>query len=110
MEQPEQKLQSKKYLEYIREKPCLVCGKMPCDPHHMEAVGMGGANKDGYKDYSCVPLCRYHHNEYHSGGIHYFESKYQVNLWKDAFNLIRRYFVERINIMGQNETGGSRVP
>ena len=94
MAQKEQKLPSKKYLEYIREKPCLVCGKMPCDPHHMEAVGMGGANKDGYKDYSCVPLCRYHHNEYHSGGIHYFESKYQVNLWKDAFNLIRRYFNE----------------
>tara|TARA_Y100000296_G_scaffold56248_1_gene64539 strand:+ start:4331 stop:4519 length:189 start_codon:yes stop_codon:yes gene_type:complete len=60
----------------------------------MEAVGMGGANKDGFKDYSCVPLCRYHHSEYHSGGIHCLESKYQVNLWKDAFNLIRRYFIE----------------
>jgi hypothetical protein len=58
----------------------------------MEAVGMGGANKDGFKDYSCVPLCRYHHNEYHSTGIHYFESRYGVNLWKDAFNLLRRYF------------------
>ena len=89
--------QSKKYEKYIKEKPCSVCGQTPVDAHHMEAVGMGGANRDGYKDYSCVPLCRFHHNEYHSGGIHYFESKYQVNLWKDAFNLIRRYFVERIS-------------
>jgi len=94
MENQEQKLLSKKYLEYIKKKPCLVCGQMPVDPHHMEAVGMGGANRDGFKDYSCVPLCRFHHGEYHSGGIHYFESKYQVNLWKDAFNLIRRYFIE----------------
>ena len=88
-----QKLLSKKYLDNIRNKPCLVCGKMPCDPHHMEAVGMGGANRDGFKDYSCVPLCRFHHNEYHSGGIHYFESKYQINLWKDAFNLLRKFLI-----------------
>ena len=97
MDLKEQKLQSKKYLNYIKEKPCLVCGTTPCDPHHMEAVGMGGANKDGYKDYTCVPLCRYHHTEYHSAGIVYFESRYKINLWKDAFNLIRRYFVERID-------------
>ena len=70
MDSQEQKLLSKKYLEYIKEKPCLVCGKMPVDPHHMEAVGMGGANRDGYKDYSRVPLCRYHHGEYHNTGIH----------------------------------------
>ena len=91
----EQKLPSKKYLEYIKEKPCLVCGQTPVDAHHMEAVGMGGANKDGFKDYTCVPLCRYHHGEYHSAGLHYFEARYQVNLWKDAFNLLWRYFVPR---------------
>ena len=92
---PEQKLSSKKYLEYIKKKPCIACGQVPVDPHHMEAVGMGGANKDGFKDYTCVPLCRFHHSEYHSGGLHYFEAKYQVNLWKDAFNLLRRYLVPR---------------
>lgn len=90
----EQKSISKKYIKYIKEKPCLACGQLPVDPHHLEAIGMGGANKDGFKDYSCVPLCRYHHSEYHSGGLHYFEAKYQVNLWKDAFNLLRRYFIK----------------
>ena len=97
MENQEQKLSSKKYLEYIRKQPCLVCGSQPCDPDHLEARGMGGANKDGYKDYTCVPLCRYHHGERHSGGNLYFESKYQINLWKDAFNLLRRYFVRHTN-------------
>ena len=94
MAHQEQKLQSKKYEKYIKEKPCTVCGQTPVDAHHMEAVGMGGANRDGYKDYSCVPLCRYHHSEYHSTGINYFESRYKVNLWKDVFNLLRRYFVK----------------
>ena len=90
----EQKLPSKKYKKYIKEHPCSVCGQFPVDAHHMEAVGMGGANKDGFKDYTCVPLCRLHHGEYHSAGIHYFESRYNVNLWKDVSNLLRRYFIE----------------
>jgi len=89
-----QKLPSKKYEKYIKGYPCSVCGQKPVDAHHMEAVGMGGANRDGYKDYSCVPLCRIHHGEYHSHGVHYFRSHYNVDLWQDAFNLLRRYYVE----------------
>ena len=100
MASQEQKLLSKKYLNYIKNYPCSVCGQTPVDPHHMEAVGMGGANRDGLKDYSCVPLCRLHHGEYHSTGIHNFESRYKINLWKDAFNLIRRYLIGRTDIMG----------
>ena len=90
----EQKSQSKKYLDYIRKKPCSVCGSMPCDPDHLEARGMGGANKDGYKDYSCIPLCRTHHTERHNMGNNGFEARYNINIWKDAFNLLRRYFIE----------------
>ena len=88
------KLSSKKYLDYIREKPCIVCGLQPCDPDHLEARGMGGANKSGYKDYTCVPLCRVHHTERHQMGNYKFENNYNINLWKDAFNLLRRYFIK----------------
>ena len=92
MEHQEQKYSSKKYLDYIREKPCLVCGLQPCDPDHLEARGMGGATTK-MKDYSCVPLCRIHHTERHQMGNYKFENTYNINLWKDAFNLIRRYFI-----------------
>lgn len=95
MEDQEQKLSSKKYLDYIRKQPCIVCGLQPCDPDHLEARGMGNANSSGYKDYSCVPLCRIHHSERHQTGSKKFENKYNINLWKDAFNLIRRYFAKR---------------
>ena len=94
MENQEQKLSSRKYLDYIRNKPCLVCGSIPCDPDHLEARGMGGANRSGYKDYSCVPLCRIHHTERHQLGNQKFEYKYNINLWKDAFNLLRKYFLK----------------
>jgi len=55
---------------------------------------MGGAGST-MKDYSCVPLCRIHHSERHQIGNEKFEYKYSINLWKDAFNLIRRYFAEK---------------
>ena len=93
MKNQEQKLSSKKYLDYIRRQFCLVCGITPCDPDHLEARGMGGANKSGFKDYSCIPLCRKHHTERHQLGNQKFEYKYNINLWKDAFNLLRRFFV-----------------
>ena len=93
-------MSSKKYLNYIKGKPCTVCGQIPVDADHLEAVGMGGANRDGYKDYSCIPLCRIHHSERHQIGNEKFENKYGINLWKDAFNLIRRYFNERTNNKG----------
>ena len=80
-----------KYLDYIREKPCLVCGITPCDPDHLEARGMGGA-KSEMKDLSCVPLCRIHHTERHQFGNQKFEKEYSINLWKENSRLVRRYF------------------
>ena len=99
MENQEQKLSSKKYLDYIRNKPCLVCGSIPCDPDHLEARGMGGAGKGGtvtntLKDFSCIPLCRNHHTERGSLGNEKFENKYTTNVWRDAFRLLRSYFAE----------------
>jgi len=81
-----------KYLDYIREKPCLICGITPCDPDHLEARGMGGANSEE-KDLSCVPLCRIHHTERHQFGNQKFEDRYSINLWKENSRLVRRYFV-----------------
>ena len=84
----------KKYIDYVREKSCLVCGITPCDPDHLEARGMGGA-KSEMKDLSCVPLCRIHHTERHQFGNQKFEYKYSINLWKENSRLVRRYFVSR---------------
>ncbi len=78
-----------------------MCGQFPVDADHLEARGMGGAGgkKSGTvsntkKDLSCIPLCRIHHTERHQSGNAKFEDKYRINLWKDAFRLIRTYFAE----------------
>ena len=85
---------NKDYLKYIKSKNCLVCGVSPVDPDHLEHLGMGGANKGGLKDYSCVPLCRMHHRFRHDGGTEKFERRYKINLWKEAFYLLREYFAK----------------
>ena len=87
-------MNTKDYIRYIKSKHCLVCGKSPVDPDHQEHIKMGGSNPEGIKDWSCLPLCRIHHTERHSIGSYQFEQKHSINLWKEAFYLMRGYFVE----------------
>ena len=90
--------ETKKYIAYVKSHPCVVCGKIPVDPDHLEAIGLGGnRKKPTLKDFSCVPLCRIHHTERHSIGIGAFEVYYKVNLWKEAFKILRRWHTDEHN-------------
>jgi hypothetical protein len=46
---------SKEYMEWIHEKPCIVCNTLPVEAHH---VKNGIGQRD---DRSCIPLCMMHH-------------------------------------------------
>ena len=87
-------INTKDYIKFIKSHHCLICGKSPVDPDHLEHIQMGGSNPQGIKDFSCVPLCRQHHQERHSIGFYQFEHKHSINLYKEAFNLIRKYFTQ----------------
>lgn len=69
-----------------------MCGQSPVDAHHMDTVGMGGNRKKGcIEDYSCVPLCRGHHQEWHNMGNTEFEKKHYVNMWKTNYLINKGY-------------------
>jgi len=54
----------RQHLRFIIKQPCLVCGRQPCDPHHLrfaQARGLGQKVSDEFT----VPLCRAHHRELH---------------------------------------------
>ena len=88
-------IDTKDYIKYIKSQFCGVCGTSPVDPDHLETIGMGNSRKKpSLKDLSCVPLCRVHHTERHQLGIKRFNELYRIDLWKDAFVLLRRYFCE----------------
>jgi hypothetical protein len=86
--------QNPRYLDFIRSQPCDVCGDTRVDAHHLSSRGSGGKPWSG-SDYSALPFCRAHHQSYHSLGEGQFEIVYRVNLWKDVWMLMHRYFVEK---------------
>jgi hypothetical protein len=65
---PEAKrLRDRQHLRFVAKQPCLVCGREPCDPHHLRfAQRRGLAQK--VSDEFTVPLCRAHHRELHRAG------------------------------------------
>jgi hypothetical protein len=61
------RLRDKNHLKFVASQPCLICGRQPCDPHHLRfaqprALGMK------VSDEFTVPLCRTHHRQLHQVG------------------------------------------
>ena len=55
------------HLEFVASQPCLVCGRQPCDAHHlrfMQPQALGRRVSDEF----AVPLCRTHHRALHRNG------------------------------------------
>jgi hypothetical protein len=61
------RLRDKAHLRFVASQPCLVCGRQPSDPHHLQfaqprALGLK------VSDEFTVPLCRNHHRQLHQLG------------------------------------------
>jgi hypothetical protein len=57
----------REHLKFVATQACLVCGRTPCDAHHVKfsqprAIGRKVSDK------FTVPLCRLHHRELHRQG------------------------------------------
>lgn len=59
-------------LEHVRQQRCVACGRKPSDPHHVTTRGAGGKNTPD----NLMPLCRWHHIEWHQGGPSKMIQKY----------------------------------
>ena len=80
------RLRDKPHLQFVTKQPCLVCGRQPCDAHHLrfaQSRGLGLKVSDEFT----VPLCRAHHRELHQSGK-------EVEWWA-------RKSIEPIGIAGQ---------
>ena len=69
------RLRDKGHLKFVASQPCLVCGRQPSDPHHLQfaqprAIGLK------VSDEFTVPLCRGHHRQLHQAGN-------EVAWWED---------------------------
>lgn len=80
---------NEKYLNFIREKICVVplCNKK-AEPHHLKSRGSWGS------DYTCIPLCRWHHSEIEATGPTKFKDRWNVDVWNEAWNCVYEYFTK----------------
>ena len=51
-------------MRFVTKQPCLVCGRLPTDPHHLR-FSQDRALGRKVSDEFTVPLCRTHHRELH---------------------------------------------
>ncbi|WBL80350.1 ERF family protein [Bradyrhizobium xenonodulans] len=58
---------SKAHLLFVREQPCLVCQRTPCDAHHLKFAQPRALGRKVSDEFT-VPLCRTHHHELHRQG------------------------------------------
>ena len=54
----------KGHIKFVASRSCLVCGRMPCDPHHLRFAQVRALGRKVSDEFT-VPLCRLHHRELH---------------------------------------------
>lgn len=61
------RLRDKTHLRFVAQQPCLICGRQPCDAHHLRFAQSRGLGQKVSDEFT-VPLCRAHHRELHRAG------------------------------------------
>ena len=84
------RLRDKGHLRFVASQPCLVCGRQPSDPHHLQfaqprALGLK------VSDEFTVPLCRGHHRQLHQAGN---EVTWWENLKINALEISKELWAE----------------
>lgn len=70
------RLRDKAHLKFVAGQPCLVCGRQPCDPHHLRFAQLRAVGLKVSDEFT-VPLCRGHHRQLHQTGD-------EIAWWKTA--------------------------
>jgi hypothetical protein len=61
------RLRDRDHIRYVAKQPCLICGRQPCDAHHLRFTQSRALGRKVSDEFT-VPLCRGHHREVHRYG------------------------------------------
>jgi len=61
------RVRDRDHVRRVAKQPCLVCGRQPCDPHHLRFTQSRALGRKVSDEFT-VPLCRGHHREVHRCG------------------------------------------
>src|SRR5712692_5746268 len=80
----------KAHLKFVASQPCLICGRRPCDPHHIRFAQKRALGRKVSDEFT-VPLCRTHHRELHRARN---EAGWWAKLGIDAIAIARKLWNE----------------
>jgi hypothetical protein len=61
------RIRDKEHLKFVGRQPCLICGRVPSDAHHLRFAQLRALGRKVSDEFT-VPLCRGHHRELHRTG------------------------------------------
>jgi hypothetical protein len=61
------RIRDMRHLEFVTTQPCRVCGRHPCEAHHLRFAQPRALGRRVSDEFT-VPLCRIHHDEIHRRG------------------------------------------
>ena len=61
------RIRDRDHVRFVSQQTCLVCGRKPCDPHHLRFTQNRALGRKVSDEFT-VPLCRGHHRELHRHG------------------------------------------
>ncbi len=76
----------KAHIKFVASRSCLVCGRKPCDPHHLRFAQVRALGRKVSDEFT-VPLCRLHHRELHRARN---EADWWARLGIDALGTARK--------------------
>lgn len=68
----------KDHLRFIAKQPCTVCGRQPCEAHHLRYAQPRALGRKVSDEFT-IPLCRVHHRDLHRHG--------DERAWWSKFNI-----------------------
>ena len=84
------RIRDHEHVRFVAKQPCLVCGRIPCDPHHLRFTQTRALGRKVSDEFT-VPLCRGHHREIHRCGD---ETQWWRKLGIDATTAARALWLE----------------
>ena len=61
------RIRDRDHLRFVAQQPCLICGRQPCDAHHLRFTQSRALGRKVSDEFT-VPLCRGDHRELHRHG------------------------------------------
>lgn len=84
------RIRDRGHIKLVAARPCLVCGRLPSDPHHLRFAQSRALSRKVSDEFT-VPLCRGHHRELHRYGN---EAAWWSRLGIDVLKVARELWLE----------------